>query len=380
MLWHPDPPQGFSSEQGQIIIGRPIIPLIGAPQGVGELVQIEDPILALFPPIADNTFQFYAFWQVKKNQVNGIHANVPLVIIAQLGAGIFQQASGFDVRAFDSAGVPLDYEVELVEVADGDIVIWINVTTVADGEFIQLTFGKPSATDGSNGPAVWSDKLAVYHMEDTTDSLGLNDLTDNATNSNEGKIGRARGFTGTQWMTSNVTIPGDVGWISFWVDPFDVDIEQYLVNLSPNKYSTILGFQDGFFNFFSYPTGTPADTQFAATINTFQKIDVVTNGSGTTQIYKDGILIHDVTDIIDRSGSTSFFIGSSNGVDNFARATIDEVQIANVIPSDIDNRINAIYNNQNDNDLFWFKTPILENGINNFLVDDMGRVIVRELQ
>jgi len=38
MLWHPDPPQGFTREQGQIIIGRPIIPVIGAPQGVGEVI------------------------------------------------------------------------------------------------------------------------------------------------------------------------------------------------------------------------------------------------------------------------------------------------------------------------------------------------------
>lgn len=35
MLWHPDPPQGFSQSQGLVIIGRPVIPLYGAPQGVG---------------------------------------------------------------------------------------------------------------------------------------------------------------------------------------------------------------------------------------------------------------------------------------------------------------------------------------------------------
>lgn len=35
MLWHPDPPQGFSKEQSQVIIGRPVIPLFGAPQGIG---------------------------------------------------------------------------------------------------------------------------------------------------------------------------------------------------------------------------------------------------------------------------------------------------------------------------------------------------------
>ena len=34
-MWHPDPPQGFSTSQEQVIIGRPMIPLYGAPQGIG---------------------------------------------------------------------------------------------------------------------------------------------------------------------------------------------------------------------------------------------------------------------------------------------------------------------------------------------------------
>ena len=34
-LWHPDPPQGVTSEQGLVIIGRPVIPRFGAPQGIG---------------------------------------------------------------------------------------------------------------------------------------------------------------------------------------------------------------------------------------------------------------------------------------------------------------------------------------------------------
>jgi len=50
MLWHPDPPQGFSTSQGQVIIGRPIIPLIGAPQGVRAVPS--DLLLDLFPGAA----------------------------------------------------------------------------------------------------------------------------------------------------------------------------------------------------------------------------------------------------------------------------------------------------------------------------------------
>ena len=38
-IWHPEPPQGETSEQGLVIIGRPVIPRFGAPQGLeGEVI------------------------------------------------------------------------------------------------------------------------------------------------------------------------------------------------------------------------------------------------------------------------------------------------------------------------------------------------------
>jgi len=37
-LWHPDPPQGSTTEQGLVIIGRPVIPKFGAPQGTSQVM------------------------------------------------------------------------------------------------------------------------------------------------------------------------------------------------------------------------------------------------------------------------------------------------------------------------------------------------------
>lgn len=39
-LFSPDPPQGFSEEQGLFIIGRPHIPRIDSPQGIDKAVVI----------------------------------------------------------------------------------------------------------------------------------------------------------------------------------------------------------------------------------------------------------------------------------------------------------------------------------------------------
>lgn len=43
-MWKPEPPQGNTPEQGLAIIGRPIIPQFGAPQGIGGVV---------IPPVAN---------------------------------------------------------------------------------------------------------------------------------------------------------------------------------------------------------------------------------------------------------------------------------------------------------------------------------------
>jgi len=361
----------------QVLVSQPNLDLVNPPQGVITISPLpEGTLLAIYPPLADNTYQFYRFYQVKKGQVPSTQSNMKLVIIDTLGSGILQQASGFDIRVFDSAGLPLDYEVQEVTTGTGDIIVWVNVTTVKDGEFIQLTFGKVSATDGSNPSVVWNDRLAVYHMNNLTDSTGNNDLTNFDTTPTAGKIGTARNFDGIDsFMSSNATLPGDVGWISVWVLPRNITDNDYIVNVRGNKYAIIIGFQDNNFNFFMYPTGAATDTQFTATVDVFQKIDIVTFGS-TTKIYKNGALIHDVTDIQNRSGSIQFSIGSPSGTLTFIDAIIDEVQFTDTIPANIDDVIATIYNNQNDNNVFWFKTPLLENGEDNFLVDDQGRNIV----
>jgi len=179
-----------------------------------------DDLLVEFPPIADSSYQFYMFWQINKGQVPTTQTNQPLVIIYTLGAGIIQEVSGFDIRAFDSNGVPLDYEVQSVNVSTGEIIVWVNVTTVKDLEFIQLVFGKPSATDGQNAPAVYSNGFeAVFHMIQSgnpLDSTGNNynmSLVGAQTTITAGKIGDAKNFIATNpvsfYRIPIITFPND---------------------------------------------------------------------------------------------------------------------------------------------------------------------------
>lgn len=118
-------------------------------QGIGGSVSAESLLLAIFPPLADTDYQNYEFYQINKDEIPVPSGDVILEIIDSVGSGIFQEASGFDIRAFDSAGVSIDYEVVSVNVSTGDFTIKVTVPNATDLSFIQLTFGNPSATDGS---------------------------------------------------------------------------------------------------------------------------------------------------------------------------------------------------------------------------------------
>jgi len=53
---------------------------------------------------------------------------------------------------------------------------------------------------------------------------------------------------------------------------------------------------------------------------------------------------------------------------------LEELTVSNIIPSF--DRVVTEFNNKMNNAAFWFKSPLLENGVDNFLVDDQGRRIV----
>jgi len=251
-----------------------------------------------------------------------------------------------ELRFAGPDNIQLEYEIQNFDNGTGALIAWVLVPNIDVGDIINVYFDNPAAVDEQNAPAVWSDYQAVYHMNNFNDSLGNNNLTNNGSTDVAGQIGRARSFDGNNdFMTSNAILPGDVGWVSLWVFPRDRTTDQYILNIAPNKYAIIIGFQNFQFNFFTYPTGTPADSQFTPTEDVWQKIDVVTFGS-TTKIYKNGSIVRDLTDIQNRAGTTDTVIGSPQGTSNFNDGNIDEIEFTDVIPSNIDDRITAMYNNQ----------------------------------
>jgi len=359
-------------------------------QGVGGLVQIEgDPLLALFPAIADATFQFYKFYQITPGQAPGNETNTPLVIIDTLGAGIIQEASGFDIRVFDSAGMPIPYEVISVTPSTGDFIVWLNMPQAQDFEFVQLTFGKPTATDGSTPNSVYdSNYTSVYHLDGVgTDSTSnAQDMTLNGVTTVAAKIGNGLNFTGTvdDFTIRNpyTPFPASVITCEYWAKTTGTGdgMVSYAVPSQTNHFLTFC--QNAFVVLIvDVTTGT---TGISFNDDIFHHIVVTWRSSdGQLFIYIDGV---EEFDLIHQQGAShtdggALVLGQDQdtvgGGFQAAQAyngILEEFRLSDNFRSA--DYVTASFNNQNDNNAFWFRTPILENGIDNLLVDDMGRVIV----
>lgn len=398
--FHFERPDGPPSNNAQNIL----VPLneFVPPQGygVGVAPVLEDPLLALYPPIADNTFQFYKFYQIKKNQVPTTQTNMPLVIIDTVGSGIFQQASGFDVRAFDSNGVPLEYQVQNVIIGTGSFVIWINVTTVKDNEFIQLTFGKPIATDAQNPPAVWAGYAHSHLMNEVP--AGVGSIKDSvaipgdgdpvATLQTPAKVGDGQFFDSTTLPdASHIFFPSyDVTTsftITMWLQTTTTARSfLFLINDAsgggdlPGIFSEIRATGLVRFGYRNPPSAGGGDEIANSSIpindgvfhrltliydddnnELRMRIDKAAVGSAATALPPQSIPLNNIM------GSTIGFALALNGI-------LQQFKTFAGVKS-ID-KLDAEFNNQDNNDAFWFKTPLLENGEDNFLVDDMGRNIV----
>lgn len=361
------------------------------PQGlllVGGGALGDRPIESLFPPIADATFQFYKFYQINNNQVPSVQTNKPLVIIDTLGAGIIQEASGFDIRVFDNTGTSIPYEVIEVTPGSGDFIVWINMAVVQDSEFVQLTFGKPSATDGSTPNTVYDANFSsVYHLNGVgTDSTSnAENTTIFGTTTVPAKIGNGLDFPGTvnDYLIRNPynSFPSTAITVEFWAQStgtndgmvtyaiasntnhfFTFNQSAFSVRIRTTSSNTGLSFNDGLFHH---------------VVSTWRSSD------GLLIVYIDGVNEFSsnvqVGQTLENGGALVIgqeqdAVGGGFQPSQAYDGIMEEVRI-----SDIDRSADYVttsFNNENDNDAFWFKTPLLENSVDNFLVDDMGDVIV----
>ena len=114
------------------------------------------------------------------------------------------KANGEDIRFSTSTGVPLAYQIEDWDAANGTASIWVRVPQIKGNERqeLRMHWGKSDVTSESNGSAVFNESngyLSVWHMNGPVkDEVGTLKSKDVGTTATTGTIGPARHFAGNQ--------------------------------------------------------------------------------------------------------------------------------------------------------------------------------------
>jgi len=365
----------------QGLLRQPNLDNTNLPQGIkiGIPSTAENKLIVQFPSIADDTFTSYKFYQIEKNQVPETQTNMPLVIKDTLGPDVLLQADGFDIRVFDSDGIGIPYDRIESNKATGKIIVWINMNLVKDLEFVQLTFGKVSATDGSDSAAVYDSNFKnVYHLNGTgKDSSSNNqDLAVNGTTGNGLKFdgvvtdylirNPVTGFP-LDAITYEFVIKTETNnpytFITYAVDGTPIRPNEFGL-LNPSVPVLFIGVN----NFF---------LEVAFNDNTFHYVVIEWRSSdGRVLVYVDSKLKHsstgfEVGTLLDDGGS--LVLGQDQDIVGGGFEQLQSlvgIMQENII-SDINRSaeyVNTKFKNMFENDTFWFKTELLTKDEDNFLI------------
>lgn len=151
----------------------------------------------------DTTFKRRVKITINMSQVPTTQTDFPFLFNSVLKDLEFAKSNGDDIRFALTDTTELDVEVQEIETGMGDgnfLIAWTKIPSISDGLEFFMYYNKPSASSAGTSQAVWSDYIAVYHMDTTTstlpDSTGNFDGVITGTTDVAGKIGRARNFPG----------------------------------------------------------------------------------------------------------------------------------------------------------------------------------------
>jgi hypothetical protein len=137
------------------------------------------------------------------------------------------QSSGDDLRFFDEAGSPVDYEIERWDPAATSHV-WLRAPSLAANTVTSFSmyYGHSGATPAQAPAAVWVDYAAVWHMDASLgDSTGNHPGSDVGTSTADGVVGAARTFDGATSHVDVTQVDGLNGvfaggaTVSAWIHP-----------------------------------------------------------------------------------------------------------------------------------------------------------------
>lgn len=304
------------------------------------------------------------------------------------------KSDGGDILFTASDGTTrLDHEIEKYDSATGELVTWVEVTTLqaSSNTDIYIYYGNSGASDQQNAEGVWgSNYLMVQHLQETGDGTA-GEFVDSTSNNNDGQGGGGTGSKVPSGTSSgrvdgaqvfDDTAPSDYidvanssslnnsgsGFsdltLSLWVKTDDNSLAtQYALSKDGSGansgdasfvYDSSLCTADRWCFYAQHPSTVVLESTGSAVNDTWYYVAVVID-SNTGYLYIDGTQ-HDTTgsfpgDIWDNT--TNLQIGSViNGTVGFDfSGTIDEVRVINT-PRSLD-WVKTEYNNQSSPGTFY---------------------------
>jgi hypothetical protein len=161
-------------------------------------------------PWFDTDWNYRKEINVNYSQVLSTLTNFPVLInITDTGLRDNALSNGSDILFTNITGTQLNHEIELFNGTTGQLVAWVNVTSLSHSTdtTIYMYYGNSGASNQENVAGTWDDNyVAVYHMNDNTTSSILDSTSNNndgtkkrANEPNEvtGQIGKAQDFDGS---------------------------------------------------------------------------------------------------------------------------------------------------------------------------------------
>jgi len=239
---------------------------------------------------------------INVSQVPSTQTNFPLLI-----NGTFSDLIGFTLAELRFAGidnVQLEYEIQKFDSITGELIAWVKMPTISDGDIVNIYYDNPSAIDEQNSSAVWDvNYKSVYHGQtDGTDSTGNNqDLTQFGTVQTPvpGKIGNGMDFNETvnDYSIRNpyAGFPLNELTAEFWIKTVTSGegIISYAVGTGgPDNHFLILGQED----LDIYIVNSLENTGMAIDDNVFHHFVITWRSSdGAFIVYIDGVLDYTAT-------------------------------------------------------------------------------------
>jgi hypothetical protein len=307
---------------------------------------------------------------IDHSKVAGEISNFPVLIsIVDSDLASKAQSGGGDILFMDGDGTAdrLLHEIELFDDSDGELVSWVNVTSVSDSEdtIFYIYYGNQGCSNQEYSEQVWdSNYKSVWHLTEKGTGLrfdsSLNgiDATPNSYDGDEGidngKINGADDFDGdNDRLITGYSFDYDYRTVSFWINTDKKPSSDPNIIISQNantlKYGTLYANvrSDGI-HAKAGGEGKGEEFIFDININTWYLVQLVRDHD-LTKYYVNGNLIKtgNSGDIGSSSHPNPYLIlGSSRVNDRFFDGIIDEVRVSNIARSS--DWISTEYNNQND--------------------------------